>query len=83
MDFVMLRFGQRPSSTAFVCIDRPIEYGRWPNGFCVVREPGALPLAMVMMAVGQKVKAWGSLAAGRDSTRTAFAAIQFLAASLR
>ncbi len=24
-----------------------IEYGRWPNGRCVGRVPGALPLAML------------------------------------
>ncbi len=27
--------------------------GRWPNGCCGVRVPGALHLAMVTMAVGQ------------------------------
>ena len=29
------------------------DYGRWPKGCCGVRVPGALPLAMMTMAVGQ------------------------------
>ena len=50
------------------------------------RVPGALPLAMLSMAVGQMRlphRAWGSSAADRDSTRTAVAAIQSHAVSLR
>ncbi len=31
-----------------------VEYGRWPNGFSFARFPGALPLAMLKEAFGQK-----------------------------
>ena len=44
MDFARVWFGQRPYSN--------VDNGLWPN-VCLVRVPGALPLAMVIMAVGQ------------------------------
>ena len=31
-----------------------IEHGLWPNMLVVVRIPGAMPLAMLYMALGQK-----------------------------
>ena len=30
-----------------------IEYGRWPNAKTTSRNPGAMPLAMMCLAVGQ------------------------------
>ena len=43
-------FGQRPYS---IRVDW-FEYGRWPNRFVPFSIPGALPLATIKMAVGQK-----------------------------
>ena len=38
---------------------RSIEYGPWPNVFNVGHIPGAMPLAMLRMAVGQKSRGKG------------------------
>jgi len=35
-------------------VDGLFEYGRWPKGSYDVSVPGALPLAMLIMAVGQQ-----------------------------
>jgi hypothetical protein len=44
-----------------------VEYGRWPNGSFFARFPGALPLAMLREAFGQRedlkpaLQAWGGV----------------------
>jgi len=50
MGVSVILVGQRPYSMVMFWI----EYGRWPKGFVWVWSPGAMPLAMISMAVGQK-----------------------------